>query len=135
MAAMNLNHHPPTTPSSPDQDPYHQQQQQQQQLSLLGDPPADSPAGEPGSAAGAKGRRAGRGKVQLKRIEDKNSRQVTFSKRRNGLIKKGRELAVLCDVDVGLIIFSSRGRLYEYSSGDRYVPPTQSIQSVIVFNV
>nr|ABO61200.1 MADS-domain protein [Geum rupestre] len=60
----------------------------------------------------------GRGKVQLKRIENKIRRQVTFSKRRSGLIKKAKELSVLCGVEVGLIIFSARGRLYEFCSGD-----------------
>ncbi|PON45296.1 MADS-box transcription factor [Parasponia andersonii] len=63
----------------------------------------------------------GRKKVELKRIEDKSSRQVTFSKRRSGLIKKARELSVLCDIDVALIIFSSRGRLYEFANGTEYV--------------
>ncbi|GAB4861857.1 hypothetical protein Ancab_037113 [Ancistrocladus abbreviatus] len=58
----------------------------------------------------------GRGKVELKRIENNISRQVTFSKRRTGLMKKARELSVLCDAEVALIIFSSRGRLYEYAS-------------------
>ncbi|KAI9170440.1 hypothetical protein LWI28_028028 [Acer negundo] len=58
----------------------------------------------------------GRRKLQLKRIENKSSRQVTFSKRRGGLIKKARELAVLCDIDVAVVVFSSRGRLYEFSS-------------------
>ncbi|XP_020414814.1 truncated transcription factor CAULIFLOWER A isoform X1 [Prunus persica] len=60
----------------------------------------------------------GRGKVQLKRIDDKIRRQVTFSKRRSGLIKKARELSVLCSVEVGLIIFSAKGRLYEFCSGE-----------------
>ncbi|XWS22791.1 hypothetical protein CRYUN_Cryun29cG0066400 [Craigia yunnanensis] len=60
----------------------------------------------------------GRRKVEMKRIEDKSSRQVTFSKRRSGLIKKARELSVLCDVEIALVIFSSRGRLYEFSSAD-----------------
>ncbi|GMN49270.1 hypothetical protein TIFTF001_018437 [Ficus carica] len=63
----------------------------------------------------------GRKKVELKRIEDKSSRQVTFSKRRNGLIKKARELSVLCDVDVALLVFSSRGKLYQFSSGNGLV--------------
>lgn len=54
----------------------------------------------------------------LKRIEDKSSRQVTFSKRRSGLIKKARELSVLCDVEIALCVFSSRGKLYEFSSGN-----------------
>ncbi|XP_024018305.1 truncated transcription factor CAULIFLOWER D isoform X1 [Morus notabilis] len=59
----------------------------------------------------------GRGKVELKRIENKINRQVTFAKRRNGLLKKAYELSVLCDAEVGLIIFSNRGKLYEFCSG------------------
>ncbi|PSS13988.1 MADS-box transcription factor [Actinidia chinensis var. chinensis] len=58
----------------------------------------------------------GRGRVELKRIENKINRQVTFSKRRNGLLKKAYELSVLCDAEVALIIFSSRGKLYEFGS-------------------
>ncbi|XP_065858128.1 agamous-like MADS-box protein AGL19 [Euphorbia lathyris] len=57
-----------------------------------------------------------RGKTQMKRIENATSRQVTFSKRRNGLLKKAFELSVLCDAEVALIIFSPRGKLYEFSS-------------------
>ncbi|PIN03685.1 MADS box transcription factor [Handroanthus impetiginosus] len=57
-----------------------------------------------------------RGKVEMKRIENVSSRQVTFSKRRNGLLKKAYELSVLCDAEVALIIFSQKGRLYEFSS-------------------
>ncbi|XP_042023939.1 MADS-box protein 04g005320-like isoform X2 [Salvia splendens] len=58
----------------------------------------------------------GRGKVELKRIENKINRQVTFAKRRNGLLKKAYELSVLCDAEVALIIFSSKGKLYEFCS-------------------
>ncbi|XP_072971435.1 agamous-like MADS-box protein MADS2 isoform X1 [Typha angustifolia] len=58
----------------------------------------------------------GRGRVELKRIENKINRQVTFSKRRNGLLKKAYELSVLCDAEVALIIFSNRGRLFEFCS-------------------
>jgi len=58
----------------------------------------------------------GRGRVELKRIENKINRQVTFSKRRNGLLKKAYELSVLCDAEVALIIFSTRGKLYEFGS-------------------
>ncbi|GKU95383.1 hypothetical protein SLEP1_g8745 [Rubroshorea leprosula] len=57
-----------------------------------------------------------RGKTQMKRIENATSRQVTFSKRRNGLLKKAFELSVLCEAEVALIIFSTRGKLYEFSS-------------------
>lgn len=58
----------------------------------------------------------GRGRVELKRIENKINRQVTFAKRRNGLLKKAYELSVLCDAEVALIIFSSRGKLFEFCS-------------------
>ncbi|XP_028953084.1 truncated transcription factor CAULIFLOWER A-like isoform X1 [Malus sylvestris] len=58
----------------------------------------------------------GRGKVQLKRIENTISRQVTFSKRRTGLLKKAHEISVLCDADVALIVFSTKGKLFEYST-------------------
>ncbi|XP_042391560.1 truncated transcription factor CAULIFLOWER A-like isoform X1 [Zingiber officinale] len=58
----------------------------------------------------------GRGRVQLKRIENKINRQVTFSKRRSGLLKKAHEISVLCDAEVAVIIFSAKGKLYEYST-------------------
>ncbi|PKA52357.1 MADS-box transcription factor 27 [Apostasia shenzhenica] len=58
----------------------------------------------------------GRGKIVIRRIDNSTSRQVTFSKRRNGLLKKAKELAILCDAEVGLVIFSGTGRLYDYSS-------------------
>lgn len=58
----------------------------------------------------------GRGKIVIRRIDNCTSRQVTFSKRRKGLIKKAKELAILCDAQVGLVIFSSTGKLYEYAN-------------------
>ncbi|XVF73332.1 hypothetical protein PTKIN_Ptkin12aG0192900 [Pterospermum kingtungense] len=57
-----------------------------------------------------------RGKTQMRRIENATSRQVTFCKRRNGLLKKAFELSVLCDAEVALIIFSPKGKLYEFAS-------------------
>jgi hypothetical protein len=71
----------------------------------------------------------GRKKVELKRIENKSSRQVTFSKRRNGLIKKAHELSVLCDVQVALLTFSNGGKLYEFSSVGRY----QTLFELLIF--
>ncbi|CAM6020910.1 unnamed protein product, partial [Sphagnum balticum] len=62
----------------------------------------------------------GRGKIEIKKIENPTSRQVTFSKRRGGLLKKAHELAVLCDAEVALIIFSSTGKLFEFASSGRY---------------
>ncbi|KAM3334954.1 hypothetical protein ACQJBY_029392 [Aegilops geniculata] len=59
---------------------------------------------------------AQRGRVELRRIEDRMSRQVRFSKRCSGLFKKAFELALLCDAEVALLVFSPAGRLYEYAS-------------------
>ncbi|KAL5975762.1 MADS-box protein ggm13 [Asimina triloba] len=67
----------------------------------------------------------GRGKIEIKRIENATNRQVTFSKRRGGLLKKAHELAVLCDAQLAVIIFSASGKMFEYSS------PTTSIRQVI----
>ncbi|KAG8068615.1 hypothetical protein GUJ93_ZPchr0005g15081 [Zizania palustris] len=58
----------------------------------------------------------GRGKIEIKRIENSTNRQVTFSKRRAGILKKAREIGVLCDAQVGVVIFSSAGKLYDYCS-------------------
>ncbi|CAN6814545.1 unnamed protein product [Brassica oleracea] len=59
-----------------------------------------------------------RGKIEMEKLQNATSRQVTFSKRRNGLLKKAYELSVLCDAQISLIIFSQRGRLYEFSNSD-----------------
>ncbi|KAL9461134.1 hypothetical protein AB3S75_004182 [Citrus x aurantiifolia] len=58
----------------------------------------------------------GRGKIVIQKIDNSTSRQVTFSKRRKGLIKKAKELSILCDAEVGLVIFSSTSKLYEFAS-------------------
>ncbi|KAG4945729.1 hypothetical protein JHK87_041736 [Glycine soja] len=65
-------------------------------------------------------KKMGRGKIEIKRIENTTNRQVTFCKRRNGLLKKAYELSVLCDAEVALIVFSSRGRLYEYANNSQW---------------
>ncbi|XP_077215578.1 agamous-like MADS-box protein AGL104 [Tasmannia lanceolata] len=61
----------------------------------------------------------GRAKVQIKKIENTTDRQVTFSKRKNGLIKKAYELSILSDIDVALIMFSPSGRLSLFSRKKR----------------
>lgn len=62
----------------------------------------------------------GRVKLEIKRIENTTNRQVTFSKRRNGLIKKAYELSILCDIDIALIMFSPSDRLSLFSGKTRY---------------
>nr|AXR70628.1 MADS-box 6 [Momordica dioica] len=58
----------------------------------------------------------GRGKIEIKRIENASNRQVTYSKRRNGLIKKAKEITVLCDAKVASVIFFSSGKMHDYCS-------------------
>nr|KAJ0214783.1 hypothetical protein LSAT_V11C400201570 [Lactuca sativa] len=41
----------------------------------------------------------GRGKIAIRRIDNSTSRQLTFSKRQNWLLKKAKELAILCDAE------------------------------------
>ncbi|XP_038684915.1 MADS-box transcription factor 6-like isoform X2 [Tripterygium wilfordii] len=60
----------------------------------------------------------GRGKVELKRIENPTNRQVTFSKRRNGLLKKAFELSILCDAEIAILIFSPSAKLFQFASHD-----------------
>nr|XP_009612707.1 agamous-like MADS-box protein AGL61 [Nicotiana tomentosiformis] len=42
--------------------------------------------------------------VRLAKIENQNNRQVTFSKRRNGVFKKANELVVMTGAEVGIIV-------------------------------
>lgn len=60
----------------------------------------------------------GRKKIQISRILDQRNRQVTFTKRKFGLMKKAYELSVLCDCEIALIIFNSTSRLFQYASTD-----------------
>ncbi|CAG8580933.1 6581_t:CDS:2, partial [Diversispora eburnea] len=60
----------------------------------------------------------GRKKIQIKPIKDERNRQVTFLKRKYGLMKKAYELSVLCDCEIALIIFNSNNKLVQYASTD-----------------
>ncbi|KRX79498.1 Myocyte-specific enhancer factor 2A, partial [Trichinella sp. T6] len=60
----------------------------------------------------------GRKKIQISRIQDERNRQVTFTKRKFGLMKKAYELSVLCDCEIALIIFNSSNKLFQYASTD-----------------
>ncbi|KAL8262396.1 hypothetical protein R6Q59_023745 [Mikania micrantha] len=66
-----------------------------------------------------------RTKVDLKHIEDVQRRRVCFSKRRTGLMKKAHELSVLCNADIGVVVFSAAGKLYDFASS------SSSIQQII----
>ncbi|MBA0562273.1 hypothetical protein Golob_007331 [Gossypium lobatum] len=52
----------------------------------------------------------GRQKVEMKKLQKESSRQVTFSKRRNGPFKKASEICLLCGANIGIIVFSPKGK-------------------------
>ena len=61
----------------------------------------------------------GRNKIMIERIANDRNRQATFTKRKNGLIKKAMELSILCDCEIALICFNStNNKIFVYSSGD-----------------
>lgn len=76
--------------------------------------------------------------VEIKKIEERSKRQVTFTKRRQGLFKKAGELHSKCNADVAIIAFSLAGNAYAFGDPsvssvlDRYYkavaePPENSI--------
>ncbi|GAB2280260.1 hypothetical protein Dimus_014902 [Dionaea muscipula] len=52
----------------------------------------------------------GRVKLEIKKLENSNGRQVTYSKRKHGILKKAEELSILCDIDIVLVMFSPSGK-------------------------
>lgn len=60
----------------------------------------------------------GRNKISIEKIQSERNRQATFTKRKNGLMKKAMELSILCDCEIALIIFSSNNKLFQYASSD-----------------
>ncbi|XVF45810.1 hypothetical protein PTKIN_Ptkin02bG0236800 [Pterospermum kingtungense] len=60
----------------------------------------------------------GRQKIEIKKLENESSRQVTFTKRRHGLFKKASELCVLCGANIGIVVISTRGRPFCFGHPD-----------------
>ncbi|KAF0902092.1 hypothetical protein E2562_012872 [Oryza meyeriana var. granulata] len=56
----------------------------------------------------------GRQRIEIRRIEDGERRQVTFSKRRTGLFKKASELSTLCGASVAVVAFSKAGNVFGF---------------------
>jgi hypothetical protein len=62
-----------------------------------------------------KKKRMGSRDTEIEKTGNLIRRQVAFSERRKSLFKKAKELSILCDAEVGVIVFSSTGKLYEFS--------------------
>ena len=60
----------------------------------------------------------GRKKIEnVTRISDKTLRNITYSKRMRGLVKKAMELSIMCDQQISLIIFDKvKKKLINYNS-------------------
>ncbi|KAL9256594.1 Agamous-like MADS-box protein AGL30-like protein [Drosera capensis] len=64
--------------------------------------------------------RMGRVKCEIKKLENSNGRQLTYAKRKQGILKKADELSILCDVPIVLIMFSPTGDPCLYSGKDSF---------------
>jgi MADS-box transcription enhancer factor 2 len=58
----------------------------------------------------------GRRKIEITRIENDRHRQVTFAKRKLGVMKKATELSILCNANVAVIVFSANNKMSVYSN-------------------
>ena len=59
--------------------------------------------------------------AKIERIENNNSRNVTYLKRTKGLIKKSIELSLLCDQKMFLFIYDeNRKRVMHYASDETF---------------
>eukprot|EP00170_Pyropia_yezoensis_P002371 contig_9928_g2375 len=67
---------------------------------------------------GVRRRRCGKKIRRFGHIPDERNRQVTFTKRKNGLIKKAMELSVLCGCDISVVVFNGKSKLFEYCNTD-----------------
>ena len=54
--------------------------------------------------------------MDIRPIPEGRKRQVTFMKRKTGLLKKAMELSILCQCEMAVVIFNHNGKLYDYGS-------------------
>jgi MADS-box transcription factor len=77
--------------------------------------PRTSMAGDDDDDDDEKGGRERR-KIEIKFIQDKSRRHITFSKRKAGIMKKAYELSVLTGTQVLLLVVSETGLVYTFTT-------------------
>lgn len=95
-------------------------------LPLLGNPPkaaTDNMSHHPAQAIDdldiddeEKPSKRERRKIEIKFIQDKSRRHITFSKRKAGIMKKAYELSVLTGTQVLLLVVSETGLVYTFTT-------------------
>jgi hypothetical protein len=75
----------------------------------------------------------GRKKIEIKKLDKESNKQVTFSKRRQGLFKKASELCILCDVRAAIIVFSPADKLYSFGHPNTDIILTSYINGTTEF--
>ncbi|KAJ4826287.1 hypothetical protein Tsubulata_040488 [Turnera subulata] len=79
----------------------------------------------------------GKQKIDMKEIDSKDKKLITFSKRKSGIYKKAGELSTLTGVEVGVVIFSPAGKPFSFATSsidcmaNRFLgrhPPTSNDQ-------
>lgn len=73
----------------------------------------------------------GRKKIAIKKIKDERRRLVTFHRRRLGLIKKAYELSMLCDCEIGVMIFSKEAAEPETCGPKMFTYSSKNMRSLI----
>lgn len=81
------------------------------------------PSSTDGDGAEDSGAEEERGPVQRKKISirpipEARKRQVTFMKRKKGLLKKAKELSILCNCEMAVLIFDKHKQSFQFASGD-----------------
>jgi len=79
------------------------------------DSSSESPADADSSSPNKK-KKSGRRKIRIEFIEDKSKRQITFSKRKAGIMKKAYELTTLTGTQALLLVASETGHVYTFAT-------------------